>query len=143
MIDTSKEFWTGSDPADIDTYLRVYTQDPTLEIKPVLCSICGCTELRLVGDQDEGAVQAVCMQCGAKKLLLDSAEYWKEVSHRTLRCPLCKGKGFNARVGLSRRENGQVRWVWIGDRCTQCQVLGSPFDWRIDYEPTDEMEKNI
>jgi len=42
-----------------------------------------------------------------------------------------------------RRANGQVRWVWLGSRCTCCHTLGSAFDWKIDYEPTDEMEKNI
>ena len=143
MIDTTKEYWTGSEPSDIIEWLRAYTEEDALDVKPVLCSACGCNELRMVGDQDEGALQVVCTSCGAKKLLLDSAEYWKEVSHRTIKCGVCKAKMHNVAVGFSRRSNGQVRWVWIGERCTQCHTLGSAFDWKIDYEPTDEMEKNI
>ena len=143
MIDTTQEYWTGSEPADIIEWLRAYTEEETLDVKPVLCSACGCDELRMVGDQDEGALQVVCTACGAKKLLLDSAEYWKEVSHRTIKCPGCKCKDYNVHVGFSRRENNQVRWVYIGNRCTQCGLLGSAFDWKIDYEPTDDMEKNI
>lgn len=143
MINTSKEYWIGSKPSDIIEYLRTYAEENTLDVKPVLCNACGCSELRMVGDQDECALQVVCSSCGAKKLLLDSAEYWKEVSHRTLKCPICKNKEHDICVGFSRRDNGQVRWVYIGHRCTQCHVLGSAFDWKIDYEHTDELEKNI
>ncbi len=143
MIDTSGEYWRGSEPADVAEYLRAYTEEETLDVKPVLCSACGSHELLQIGDQDEGALQVKCTSCGTKKLLLDSAEYWKEVSHRTIKCGVCKAKAFNVAVGFSRRDNGQVRWVWIGARCTSCHTLGSAFDWKIDYEPTDEMEKNI
>ena len=143
MIDWTKEYAAGTEASDIDEWLRAYTEEETLDVKPILCSKCGWDELRMVGDQEEGAVQVVCMRCEAKKLLLDSAEYWKEVSHRTIKCPDCKSKGCNVRVGFARRENGQVRWVYIGNRCVQCCLLGSAFDWKIDYEPTDELEQNI
>ena len=143
MIDTTKEYWTGSEPSDIIEYLRAYSEDNALDVKPVQCRACGCKELRMVGDRDEGALQVVCTSCDAKKLLLDSAEYWKEVSHRTLKCPICKNKEHDIFVGFSRRDNGHVKWVYIGHRCTHCHVLGSAFDWEINYEPTNDMEKNI
>ena len=63
---------------------------------------------------------------------------------RLRKCPVCKScKEYNLRVGFARRENGSVKWVYIGNRCTGCGTLGSYLDWKINYEPTDEMERNI
>ena len=52
-------------------------------------------------------------------------------------------KEHNVKVGFVRRENGSAKWVYIGSRCTNCGVLASYLDWKINYEPTDEMESNI
>lgn len=60
------------------------------------------------------------------------------------KCSVCKtGKQYNVRVGFIRRDNGSVKWVYIGNRCMNCGTLGSYLDWKIDYEPTDAMEQNI
>lgn len=40
-------------------------------------------------------------------------------------------------IGFIRRENGNVKWVYVGNRCIECGTLGSCLDWKIDYEPTD------
>ena len=61
----------------------------------------------------------------------------------TLKKIKLKSKVYNVKVGFVRRENGSVKWVYIGNRCTACGTLGSYLDWKIDYEPTDEMEQNI
>lgn len=99
MIDTSREeYWTGDSPEDIVEWLRLYSKDDNMDVKPVICH----------------------------------------------KCPVCKkSKSFNVRVGFSRRDNGSVRWVYIGNRCTGCEALGSYLDWKIDYEPTDKMERGI
>ena len=41
MIDRSKKYWTGDSPEDIDPYLRLYVEEPGLEVKPVVCRGCG------------------------------------------------------------------------------------------------------
>ena len=41
MIDRSKKYWTGDSPEDIDPYLRLYVEEPGLEVKPVACRRCG------------------------------------------------------------------------------------------------------
>jgi len=143
MIDKTKEFWTSDTANDIDEYLREYTEVADIDVKPIVCRICNNDVFELKGDQDEGAVQVKCAACAHKKIILDCAEIWKEVSHRTIKCPICKNKMFNTRVGFIRRENGDAKWVYTGERCVSCETLMSSFDWKIDYGPTSEMESNI
>ena len=144
MIDKTKKYWTGDSADDISEWLRLYAEDSSLDVKPVLCHSCGddCFELRV--DQTESVIAVKCVKCGTKKILLDCEDFWEDAKPKLRKCPVCKTcKSFNARVGFSRRENGSVKWVYIGNRCTNCGTLGSYLDWKIDYEPTDEMEQNI
>ena len=143
MIDRSQEFWTGNSVDDIREYLCEYSEQEEIEVKNVECQICKGDVFTIKVDQDEGAMQVTCVNCKAKKLLLDSSEIWEECNPKTGRCPICKGKSYNVGVGFLRRSTGDVKHVFIGNRCVGCGVLGSYADWSINYGPTDEMEKNI
>lgn len=144
MIDTSKKYWTGDSADDISEYLCLYSEDDELDVKPVICHICENNSFELRIDQTEDAIQIKCIKCGTKKIILDCDDVWEDARPRLRKCSVCKScKSYNVRVGFSRRENGNTKWVYIGNRCTSCGTLGSYLDWKIDYEPTDEMEKNI
>ena len=144
MIDKTGKYWTGDSPKDIDPYLRLYAEEPGLEVKPVVCHNCGGDAFELRCDGNEGVVQVKCAACGTKKILLDGEEYWENARPRLRRCLVCKdSRTWNVRVGFQRRENGDVRWVYIGNRCTNCGTLGSFLDWKVNYGPTDEMEQNL
>ena len=144
MIDRTKTYWTGDSVEDISEYLRLFSADDDIDVKPVICHSCGNDSFELKVDQKEDVIQVKCAQCAEKKILLDCEEVWEDANPRFRKCPVCKtGKSFNVRVGFIRRENGSVKWVYIGNRCTNCETLGSYLDWKVDYEPTDEMERNI
>lgn len=144
MIDKSQEYWTGDSADDISEWLREYTEDNDIDVKPVICRSCRNDAFELTVDQDEDVIQVNCTKCGTKKILLDCEELWEEADPELRTCSVCKGcKSYNVRVGFIRRENGSVKWVYIGNRCTNCGTLGSYLDWKIDYEPTDIMESNI
>lgn len=144
MIDRSKKYWTGDSPEDIGQYLRLYAEEPGLEVKPVVCHGCGGDAFEVRCDANEGVIQVKCAACGAKRVLLDGEDYWEDARPRLRRCRVCKeSKTFQVRAGFLRRENGDVRWVYIGERCTACGTLGSFLDWKVDYSPTGEMEKNL
>ena len=144
MIDKTGEYWVGDKPNDIDEYLRNYSEDEGIDIKPVICENCRNTVFGVLADQDEGAIAVKCQRCGQKKILLDCEEVYEDAEPVQMKCPVCKqGKEYNVKVGFIRRENGSVKWVYIGNRCVNCGALGSFLDWKIDYEPTDEMERNI
>lgn len=53
MIDKSGEYWKSETAEDIDEYLREYSDDPALDVKPIVCK-CGSEELYLNCEQDEG-----------------------------------------------------------------------------------------
>ncbi|MBQ8599029.1 MAG: hypothetical protein IJ411_02815 [Oscillospiraceae bacterium] len=140
MIDKTKKYWSGDCAADIDDYLRAYTELPELDVRPVTCS-CGSDAFTILVDQEEGAVLLKCTHCAEEQFLLDSAEYWPSCQPKAGICRLCKGGEYNVRVGLVRREDGSIQWVYVGNRCTKCGALGSYVDWGIDYESSDEMEE--
>ncbi len=144
MIDKSRYYWYGDCADDIDEFLREYTEVPDIDIKPVTCHSCGSEAFSMRIDSNEDAIQIKCPTCGAKKILLDCQEIWADAKPRLRKCVECKtSKEHNVKVGFLRRENGDVNWVYIGSRCTNCGVLASYLDWPIRYGPTDEMEKNI
>lgn len=143
MIDRSKKYWIGQDVEDIIEYINAYSENTIADTKVVNCAECGSNIFELRVDTDEGAIQIECSSCKTKKFLLDSEEIWDECEPEKGKCPICKSKNYNIAVGFVRRENGSVKWVYIGNRCTNCGTLGSYADWKIDYEPTDELEKNI
>lgn len=144
MIDKTSKYWHGDSADDIEEYLKAYTQKSDIDVKSVICHSCGSDTWALRIDRREDAIQVKCPQCGEKKVLLDCQEVWADAKPRLLKCTVCKtSKEHNVKVGFLRRENGSVKWVYIGNRCTNCGVLGSCLDWRISYDPTDEMERNI
>ena len=144
MIDKTKRFWTSDSADDISEWLRLYAKDDSIDVKPVICHTCECDSFELRIDQNNGAIQVKCASCGEKKILLDCDDVWADAKPRLKKCRVCKiGKSYNVRVGFIRRENGSVKWVYIGNRCTECGTLGSYLDWKIDYEPTDKLEQNI
>lgn len=144
MIDKSEKYWYGDNADDINEYLKEYSECSSIDIKPVVCRSCGNDALELRVDYNEDAIQVKCSKCGYKKILLDCEEVWQEAKPRLRKCSVCKNsREYNIRVGFIRRENGSVKWVYIGNRCKNCGVLGSYLNWKINYEPTDEMENNI
>ena len=145
MIDMTKEdYWTGDTAEDISEYLRLSSENENIDVKSVVCHSCGNDCFELMVDQNEDAIQVRCTQCTTKKILLDCEEVWEDAKPKLKKCPICKkSKSYNVKVGFTRRENGSVKWVYIGNRCTECGTLGSYLDWKIDYESTDELEGNI
>ena len=144
MIDRSKKYWTGDKEGDIAEWLRLYAQDNLMDTKRIICHTCENNSFELNIDQTESAIEVKCTECGTKKILLDCEDVWKDAKPKIRKCNVCKScRSFNVRVGFQRRENGSVKWVYIGNRCTNCGTLGSYLDWKIDYEPTDQMEQNI
>ncbi len=141
MIDKShNDYWTG-DKGDIAEYLCAYSDSRNLDVKPVSCRSCGGSIFLVTGCDD--AVQVKCADCGEQRLLLDSAEYWDDSAHEKWDCAVCGGDRFNLQIGLKRRESGSVKWVYVGCRCEKCRMLGCFTDWKINYEPTTELEENI
>jgi hypothetical protein len=138
-IDTSGEWWKGIDFSDLAEYIRIYTEDGYPAEKIIQCKCqCGAGVFRLEADPDEGCAKRICAACGSEAFVCDSEEYWDDAEPIRCVCP-CGGELFELGVGFSFREDGDVKWITVGERCVSCGALGSFVDWKIDYGPTEHL----
>ena len=105
---------------------------------------CGSTAFELEADQEEGCAQRACAVCRSKHLVCDSANYWEDAQPQSWTCTECQCRTCNLTVGFSlhEKEKGQqpdVRWVSVGQRCTNCGTLGSIVDWKVGYGPSHRL----
>lgn len=143
-IDTSGRWWRGSSASDIVEYLGAYTADgyPVTQFVLARCSECGGDVFSLRVDAGEGCAERTCVWCGRSALMLDSAETLEGAHLARLRCGPGH-TGFNVGVGFAYRDDGEVRWVYIGTRCVADGILGAAAEWKIDYSPSKPLESAV
>ena len=145
-IDTSGKWWVGSEATDIADYLIAYKAEGYAEGYEVhatrLCKCrCGSTAFELEADQEEGCAQRTCAVCRIKHLVCDSANYWEDAQLDVTECQ-CKTCNLTVGFSLHEKEKGQqpdVRWVSVGERCTNCGTLGSFVNWKVGYGPSYQL----
>ena len=146
-IDKSQEYWHGNCAEDTVEYLNEYSENKVDKTVLIKCIQCGEITFTFKIDVYEGAIEVICTDCKKKRLLLDSEEYWEDCDPEKAKCLECKNNQFNLVVGFVYRKSedikGSVKWVYVGNRCAKCGLLGSYGDWEITYAPTDEMEQNV
>jgi hypothetical protein len=146
VIDRGGTWWTGADPADVEEYLRAYTEDgyPANRFEQARCS-CGASVFRLEIDRDLDCARRICTACGVSHFVCDSGEYAQDATLVPATCP-CEN-GDEVVPGFSHRDvavlGTEVRWITIGVRCMRCGVLGAPVEWEIDYAPTDHLYAQV
>ena len=136
-VDTSGEYWKGTEAADIARYLTDFSADqyPVDVVRTALCS-CGSESFRVLADDAAGVAKRICISCGSEHFVCDSAEYSDEADLEECTCP-CGRDEMNLAVGFALYpDNSEVKWLYIGLRCTSCGVLGCYADWKIAYEPS-------
>ena len=142
-IDRSGEWWTGSEAADLDHYLRGLTADgyPATRFVHARCA-CGSDCFALDVDSDEGCARRTCTRCQTSRYICDSDQIWEEADPEAVDCP-CGASAFQIAVAFSLRDDGSVKWITVGVRCTSCGVLVAPVEWKIDYAPTDHLFEQV
>jgi hypothetical protein len=138
-IDKSGKWWKGADFHDLAEYIRLLTTEgyPAEEVIQSIC-VCGNTTFQLLADQGEGCAQRVCSACNRGTFICDSADYWAKATPQTVRCP-CGQTTFEIGVGFSFREQNEVTWITVGQRCVRCGVLASYVDWKVNYGPSGHL----
>src|SRR5262249_43906444 len=124
----------------LDAYLCGLTAEENNSAAYVTHAHCGCsgTVFRVEVDDDNGCARRTCVRCGAKHLMLDSAEFWATADPGSCECP-CGADTFEVAVAFSRRDDEALTWVTIGLRCIACGMMGVYTDWKVDYEPTEHL----
>jgi hypothetical protein len=146
-IDTTGEWWTGTDAVDLAEYIGEFSGAgrgyPAERVIPCVCGHCGGRRFRIAVDDEAGTACRTCVGCGGTAFIADSAEanaarYVDESEPEECACP-CGGEEFEAAVGFALRGNGEVKWIYVGMRCVADGVLGVCADWKISYSPTGHL----
>ena len=143
-IDKSGKWWIGTCSEDIKDYLEAYSSDGygVHEFRLAKCS-CGSDTFRLFADHGEGCAKRTCTSCASSQFICDSEEYWSEAAPEEWKCVECDSTSANVGVGFSLYKEGEVRWLYIGERCAQCGTLGCFAGWKIAYSPSKQLLEHV
>jgi len=139
-INTGGKWWVGSVAEDIKAYLKAFSADTYVidDFRLAKCE-CGSFNFHLRADDNEGTAARVCVSCNRSHLLCDSQEYWEDSSPVEWKCLECGSNTCNVGVGFSLYEDGEIRWLYVGERCVTCGVLGSTTQWKVAYTPSKQL----
>jgi len=139
-IDKSGKWWIGTSVDDLREYLEAYSADNYCihEFRPAKCK-CGGETFELLADDDEGCAKRTCTSCAIGKFICDSEEYWSDATPEQCKCIECGSTSANIGVGFSLYEDGEVRWLYVGERCANCGILGCLAGWKIAYSPSKQL----
>ena len=89
--------------------------------------------LRLALDDDGGAAVRACVACGAEHPIGDSGEYLEGAELGECACP-CGGEAFEIAAGVSLYDGSEdVRWLYLGCRCSACGLTAVYGDWKNEF----------
>jgi hypothetical protein len=139
-IDKSGTWWVGNEPQDIDGFLQAYSSSSykTDVFRLSKCK-CGNITFQLSADDDEGCAVRVCSSCGEKHFICDSEEFAEDATLEEWECVVCETSLANVGVGFSRYEDGEIHWLYVGERCANCGVLGCITNWKVAYAPSTQL----
>ena len=136
-IDTSGKWWVGSSPQDLEEYLRAYSEDsyPATVFRLARCH-CRSEIFSLEADDDEGVARRTCTACNSAHFICDSGEYWKDARPKRYKCVECSGTTCNVGVGFALYDDSPdaIKWLYVGERCTNCGVLGCMAGWKVGLD---------
>src|SRR4051794_831856 len=125
----------GDSQQDIRTLLAKYSDSngyPIAHFTDVRCS-CGNSTFRLFLDDVAAAALRVCIECGLQHAIGDSADYLGEAELGEAECP-CGSSIFEVTAGVALYEGSRdVKWLYLGCRCTQCSLVSCYGDWKNEY----------
>ena len=138
----------GSCQDDIHTELSRYAELNEYNIHKfhdVNCK-CGNTTFKLYIDNEECVVSRECASCKNLHVMLDGDEYLDDVHFYQAVCT-CDSELFELTVGVSLYYNkdgvsDDVKWIYIGCRCPQCNQIGCYADWKNEFSGYSKLLRN-
>jgi hypothetical protein len=128
------EFSYGTTSGDTQAELRSYSLDNGHEAVRFATSKCGCEckTFALQTDEDAGVAIRTCTDCGQEHLMGDSADRVPQADLGTHEC-VCESEVFELVTGVAvHKGTHNVRWVYIGCHCVECNLVGVFADWKSE-----------
>jgi hypothetical protein len=138
------EYYYGNSQTDIPEEILRYSKKNGYVAEHFADAVCKCSGrvFVILLDGNEGAAARTCIECNYQHPIGDSEEYLDEADLHQCEC-LCAAETFEVTVGVSLYlESDDVRWLYLGLRCSQCGLTGVYGDWKneyIDYRKLLEM----
>jgi hypothetical protein len=81
----------------------------------------------------------ICATDGSKHPIGDSQDYLDEAELQACECP-CGHGAFELTVGVALYGDSEdVRWIYLGCRCTECGLTACYGDWKNEYNGWREL----
>lgn len=128
------KYWYGESLEDVKTNVISYSRSNGYEAAkffPAICE-CGGQAFKLETDEEVGAGRRICVQCDKVVLMGDSDEYADEADFDNHVC-VCDTETFELLSGVALYAgSNDVRWYYIGCKCTKCSLVGVFADWKCE-----------
>ncbi|MEY4564324.1 MAG: hypothetical protein RLZZ618_3601 [Pseudomonadota bacterium] len=134
------KYWYGSSPEDVQAEMLRFSKLQGHPAEKFAESVCGCGHrvFKLETDEDEGAAKRSCTACKGVYLMGDSAEYASAAVFENHEC-VCDADEFQLLSGVALySESNDVRWYYIGCRCTSCSLVGVFAHWKCEGGDADK-----
>ena len=138
-------WWYGDVQSDIRTELTrvggLNEYVPT-QFADAKCS-CGNVAFQLALDEDAGTALRTCSKCNSQHPMGDSEEYLEEANFQVSSC-ICGKDIFEITIGVSLYDDSDdVRWLYVGCRCTSCGLTGCYGDWKNEFIDYRQLLKQV
>ena len=144
-VDRTGKWWVGDTAQDIKPYLEAYASDgyPLHVFRLAKCA-CGGEVFRFFADDHEGVAKRVCAQCNTEHYICDSQEFLPQAAPEEFVCIECGSNSCNIGAGFSLYDDkGAIKWLYLGERCAACGILGCFAGWKIGYEPSLQLMDQV
>ncbi|MFP2908857.1 hypothetical protein ACLESD_28165 [Pyxidicoccus sp. 3LFB2] len=135
----------GESQADIREELLRYGKlngYPPAHFADAVCK-CGSRHFQLLLDDEAGVAIRVCPACKHEHPMGDSDEYLEDASPEECECP-CGAGTFELTVGVALYEATEdVKWLYVGCRCTSCGLTACYGDWKNEFNRYAELLRRI
>ncbi|WP_202741009.1 hypothetical protein [Acinetobacter sp. 'aerobic (ED)'] len=128
------KYWYGQNRDDLRLEMTRFSHLNGYEAKEFASSFCRCGNhiFCLESDENEGIARRICTQCNHAHLMGDNAEYIEDAELEEHIC-ICDNQQFELESAVALYDgSNDVRWYYIGCRCTNCSLIGVFADWKCE-----------
>lgn len=132
-------YWYGTETNDTRAEVARYSRlngHEAVKFSQAVCA-CGSHSFRLEADEEDGVAKRTCSRCGATHLMGDGAGYAAKATLEGQEC-VCSASDFELCSGVALYDgSNDVRWYYVGCRCTKCHLVGVFADWKCEAGDSD------
>jgi len=127
----------GDNHEDLRAEILNHSKDngyPVDHFGDAICKTCTSKVFRVALDDSAGCAERHCISCENRHFIGDSSDYADEAELEDCSCP-CESEEFEVAVGLHLYSGSKdVKWLYLGLRCTACGLVAVYGDWKNEFE---------